>query len=314
MLRGSLLIIILLAQTVCACAQADSIFTYYKKLNDAELHLPDFKDPDNDLRLKLRQLDVINESRVKHRAEPVKLDILASRVANKMCREAAENNYMGHLNMPGEKPYHRYAFAGGLDHVTENASAKWFGERVSVDDAIKLTTMKELHHLFMAEKSPHDGHKQNCINKTHNFVGLGMFATDEELTYYEEYIDRYFVFENIPQTVNVGAPFTITVYPSPGNYLCFLVAYYEKELKPMRPAAIKRIDYYTDYSKKTALEIYPWQLARLRRENKYEIELKFDKPGIYYIHIYQNKTEITKEKAFNTEGKTEGSGIVIKAE
>ena len=55
----------------------------------------------------------------------VKLDILASRVANKMCREAAENNFIGHWNLAGEKPYHRYAFAGGYDHVSENAFGEW---------------------------------------------------------------------------------------------------------------------------------------------------------------------------------------------
>ena len=45
------------------------------------------------------------------------LDILASRVANMQSREAAANRFSGHWNMRGEKPYHRYAFAGGVDHV-----------------------------------------------------------------------------------------------------------------------------------------------------------------------------------------------------
>ena len=68
---------------------------------------------------------VINASRKKFKAQPVKLDILASRVANKQCREAAENGYVSHWNLAGEKPYLRYAFAGGYDHISENAFGEW---------------------------------------------------------------------------------------------------------------------------------------------------------------------------------------------
>ena len=88
-------------------------FDYYKTLNYKESALPEFKDNDETLALKLIQLQVINESRKKFNVTPVKLDILASRVANRMCKEAAENDYVSHWNMNGEKPYMRYAFAGG---------------------------------------------------------------------------------------------------------------------------------------------------------------------------------------------------------
>ena len=97
----------------------------YIKLNNNELRLPEYKDDEEALKLKLQQLEIINNSRKKNNAGAVKLDILASRVANKMCREAAENNYLGHWNLAGEKPYHRYAFAGGYDHVSENAFGQW---------------------------------------------------------------------------------------------------------------------------------------------------------------------------------------------
>jgi uncharacterized protein YkwD len=85
----------------------------------------EFKDNDENLNLKIAQLAIINKSRKKNNAEPVKLDILASRVANMMSREAADNKYIGHWNMAGEEPYLRYAFAGGYDHVSENAYGEW---------------------------------------------------------------------------------------------------------------------------------------------------------------------------------------------
>jgi uncharacterized protein YkwD len=97
----------------------------YKKLNEREQRLIEFKDNDDALNLKIDQLAIINNSRKKHNAAPVELDILASRVANKMCKEAADNAYLGHWNMAGEEPYLRYAFAGGHDHVSENAYGEW---------------------------------------------------------------------------------------------------------------------------------------------------------------------------------------------
>jgi len=85
-------------------------FENYKKMNDNEQRLIEFKDTDESLKLKITQLDVINKSRRKNKALPVKLDILASRVANRMSKEAADNEYIGHWNMAGEEPYLRYAF------------------------------------------------------------------------------------------------------------------------------------------------------------------------------------------------------------
>ena len=59
----------------------------YLKLNEKETRLIEFKDDEESLKLKLIQLSIINDSRKKYKAGPVKLDILASRLANKMSRE-----------------------------------------------------------------------------------------------------------------------------------------------------------------------------------------------------------------------------------
>ena len=68
----------------------------YVKLNNNESRLAEYKDDEEALKLKLRQLEIINNSRKRYNAGAVRLDILASRVANKMCSEAAENNFLGH--------------------------------------------------------------------------------------------------------------------------------------------------------------------------------------------------------------------------
>jgi len=284
----------------------------YVILNDSEKRLAEYKDDTEALRLKLAQVDVINISRKKYKAKPVKLDILASRVANKMCREAAENDFMGHWNMAGEKPYHRYAFAGGYDHVAENAFGEWTTGNYSVSSSVISSMMKKGHSTFMAEKAPNDGHKKTIIEKYHNNVGIGFFINEKQFRYYEEFIDRYMEFENIPAEVNLDESFKITVKPLQREYLYYMVVYRDKPLKPMTPSQIKRIGSYPDFADEEYLQMAAWELAGYKSGDSYNIPLRFSKEGLYYIQLFLDEKEITKPSSINTKGKTPASGIVIK--
>lgn len=284
----------------------------YLKQNDSEVRLSEFKDTPEALKLKLEQLDNINKSRDKYNAEPVKLDILASRVANKMCREAAENNFTGHWNMAGEKPYHRYGLAGGYDHVSENAFGEWSSETYLVSGEKISSMMKSGHASFMSERSPNDGHKKNIIEKSHNFVGIGFCLEGKQFRYYEEFIDRYFEFENIPGEVKAGEAFNITIKTDGKNFLYFLIVYYEKNPSPLSPAQISRKGSYSDFSEKEYNKLFAWDLSRYRNGTLYQIPLNFSKEGLYYIQIYTDKKELKKPGSLNTKGKTPYSGIVIK--
>ncbi len=282
----------------------------YIELNEKEQRLIDFKDTEESLKLKLIQLDIINKSRMRHNALPVKLDILASRVANKMCREAAENGYIGHWNLAGEEPYLRYAFAGGLDHVSENAYGEWSSDKYNV--SLIGSLMESGHAKFMAERSPYDGHRQNIIDKSHNWVGIGFCLSGRQFRYYEEFIDRYFEFENIPDEVRIGEKFSIKVSTNRERYLYYLVIYREDWPHPLTPEQISRKGSYRDYTGEIYKDIYPWDLSAFRDGSSYEIPLSFSKEGFYYIQIFSDPKEISKPASFNTKGKEPESGLVIK--
>jgi hypothetical protein len=284
----------------------------YKKLNESEQRLTEYKDTDESLRLKLVQLDIINKSREKNNASPVKLDILASRVANKMCREAAENKYIGHWNLAGEEPYLRYAFAGGYDHISENAYGVWSSDNYTVSNSLISSMMKSGHEKFMAERAPNDGHKQNIIDKSHNFVGIGYYLAGKQFRYYEEFIDRYFEFENIPSEVRVGEPCKITIRTNGLNFLYYLIIYRENWPQPLTPEQIIKRGNYRDYTNEKYKDMVAWDLSKCRNGNIYEIPLSFSEEGIFYIQIFPDEKEITKPAYLNTKGKTPGSGIVIK--
>ena len=284
----------------------------YLLQNENETRLTEYKDSEKDLLLKINQLNVINKSRKKYKAAPLKLDILASRVANKMCREAALNNYVGHWNMNGEKPYHRYAFAGGVDHISENASGQITTGKFNNSDLAIADRMEEDHGAFMSERKPNDGHKQTIIDKKHNYVGLGFYATDKQFRYYELYIKRYYSFEDIPSEIERGEKFTIKSKPPEQYYFNMLVVYYEKDPSPLSPAQISSRSYYNDYTDKIAFQIEPWNIEDYRTGSWYNFPMSFNKKGLYYIQIFSSDQKYQTGRRFTTEGKLQASGIVIK--
>ena len=284
----------------------------YKILNDNESRLIEFKDNDEALKLKIDQLEIINQSRKKYNAQPVKLDILASRVANKMCREAAENEYLGHWNMAGEEPYLRYAFEGGNDHVSENAYGEWSSDNYIVSSQAIASKMKTGHEKFMAERSPDDGHKINIIDKSHNYAGIGFYLSGKQFRYYEEFTDRYFEFENIPVEVKTDARFTITIKTNGQSFLYYMIIYRENWPQSLSPSQISKKGSYKDFTNEVSKEMPAWELSRYRNGTIYEIPLTFSKDGLYYIQFFSDKKEITKPASLNTKGKTPESGIVIR--
>ena len=319
MLKKLSKIIILVAIVVCMPASITTssselvLINEYIQLNDAEKRLPEYKDDVEALRLKLAQVDIINASRKRNRADAVKLDILASRVANKIAVEAAQNDFTGHWNLRGEKPYHRWAAAGGHDNVTENAYGEWTSARYEISPATIASMMLNGHKAFMAERPPNDGHKKTTINTYHNFVGLGFALTENRFRYYEEYINRYIEYKDIPQNVKTDTEFTINVKPMNNEFLYFMVVYRDRPLVPMTPEQIRRRASYSDFGDEEVMKIPAWDLAKYRSTDGYSIPLKFSREGIYYIQMYLDKTELTTPRSINTRGKEPASGIVIYA-
>jgi hypothetical protein len=234
---------------------------YYSKLNDAEHRLEEYKDDTEALKLKLIQLNVINKSRNKFKADNVKLDILASRVANKMCKDAADNNFISHWNMKGEKPYHRYAFAGGKDHVTENAFGEWTTSSYIISSASISEKMDIGHNSFMSERPPADGQKKTIIDKPHQFVGRGYYLSDKQFRYYEEFIDRYIVFGNILSQLKLNEEGRIIFQNDGKNFPYYMVVYREDFPKPLSLAQLKKKGSYADFTEEEYLRMTAWEIA-----------------------------------------------------
>jgi uncharacterized protein YkwD len=292
-----------------------TLFDHYKKLNDREKRLPRYKDSDEMLAAKLVQLRHINRSRRAFRVQTLKLDILASRVANKISREAAENRFSGHWNTRGEKPYHRYALAGGCDHVVENSAAfSIHGTDFSNTIRNHIKYMKKAHDAFMAERPPRDGHKRACIDRHHNHVGIGSYISGGEFRYYEEYIDRYLEFTMRKIEVEKNNRFVFSAKPlSPDRHIYAVLVWYEPFPEPMAPEDINKRLEYKDAGDVLVSKFWPWMLKnRKKRDGSTRLSLKFSDPGYYYIHIYLSDKKDTRTHFASTEGKLQASGLVVK--
>ena len=286
----------------------------YRKLNDAETRLAEYRDTDQALALKLAQLAYVNASRRAFGAPAVELDILASRVANRQSREAAENAFRGHWNLRGEKPYHRYAFAGGVDHVAENASASWTtGTFPQTFDTV-IRFMTEAHDRFMAERAPNDGHKQTIITREHTHVGLGFHLARSNFAYYEEYVDRYLEFTAAPATARLGVATEVAVRPlREGLWPYAVITFYEAYPRAMSVAQVNAQGAYPDYTGTQEHELWPWDL-KTGADGITRIPLSFSRRGLYYVHIYLDTKPPATGGSAGTQGKIQASGLVVRVE
>jgi uncharacterized protein YkwD len=285
----------------------------YRTMNAAETRSADYRDTDETLALKLAQLGYINTSRARNGASPVELDILASRVANRQAMEAAQNGFRGHWNLRGEKPYHRYAFAGGTDHVAENAAGSWTTGEFTRSYEQVSSFMVESHDRFMAERAPNDGHKKNCIAREHTHVGLGFYLAKSAFAYYEEFVDRYLEFIDPPFQAAVGKPVEVAVRPlKEGLFTYAVITYYEPFPKAMTVAQVNAQGAYPDYTSVQEHTIWPWDL-KTDGEGATRIPLTFSRAGLYYVQIYLD-TKKPSGGGADTRGKIQGSGLVVRVE
>ncbi|MGV8828087.1 MAG: CAP domain-containing protein [Breznakibacter sp.] len=304
-------VLLFLTLHIFGAAQPQHYIAQYLELNEKETRLLPFKDSKEALILKLKQVEYINKSRKKHKAPPVELDILASRMANQIAIEAALNNYSGHFNLKGEAPYIRFANSGGTDHVTENAAAASYDRPIDANSQAITHNMQLLHDAFMAEKAPNDGHKKTCIDKFHNFVGIGYAVHGKEFRYYEEYLDRYLQFEpfNHQTTDN---KVTLRFKPIDSKKIpYFVIVYHQPVPRPLTASQIDKIASYDDYTEKEHLNLGPWEIPQPEKDGLTTLNLKFEKKGYYYVQIFLSDTPHKKGGKASTVGKVQASGVVI---
>src|SRR2546427_7619327 len=147
--------------------------------------------PVDETRFTLREefLRLINRDRKQFGLQPVKLDPLASVVADAYCRDQIRNGTTGHYTTDGQAPYMRYSFAGGNDGVSENAAA--WSANYNFSDRALYEMVRRSEDAMMREVAPHDGHRRTILDRYATQVGIGLAWERGEFRLTQEFIRHY---------------------------------------------------------------------------------------------------------------------------
>ena len=160
---------------------------------------------------KARLLAVLNRERRAAGAPPLAYDLLAARVGDAFCLDAARTRTSGHWDAAGRPPYLRWGLAGGVDYHAENFSSLTRGG-ANVEEAEVPSLLLDAHAKMMAERPPDDGHRRTVLDPGWTHVGIGAAALGEEFRMSEEFSRHVAEWVEVPAEplpAGTRAPFAV---------------------------------------------------------------------------------------------------------
>lgn len=211
-------------------------------------------------------LEKVNEDRREAGLAAVEWDETAAAASRQFAAEMAQNNYIAHWNLSGQKPQQRYTEAGGAYGTTENVCYSWQrGYKLSQD--LVLDNVLKNQERMMAEEPPNDGHRVNILDPHHTHVGVGVayaLLADGAITvaFTQEFTNHYAEIKNIPAELRAGESFQVNgSLLRPGVKLYSLVLLWEEAPCPMSIDALMATRSYSSPGMDTmvsyALEDFP---------------------------------------------------------
>jgi uncharacterized protein YkwD len=182
----------------------------------------------------------LNEERRAAGVPPVACDLLAARVGDAFCLDAARTRSSGHWDTAGRPPYLRWGLAGGVDYHAEN-----FGSLTrtgaDVEEAEVLALLLDAHARMMAERPPGDGHRRTVLDPEWTHVGIGAAAVGGEFRMAEEFSRQVVEWVEVPAAplpAGARAPFAVKL--PVGWVLASIEVGFEAPARPMSREEIAR--------------------------------------------------------------------------
>jgi len=201
--------------------------------------------PIDETRFTLREefLRLINRDRKQFGLPAVKLDALASAVADAYCQDQIRNGTTGHFTTDGQAPYMRYAFAGGNDGVSENAAA--WSANYNFGDRALYEMMRRSEVEMMREVAPHDGHRRTILDPFATHVGIGLAWDHGEFRLTQEFVRRYVEWSRpLPRTAYAGDQILCSGRPVQGFSIEAITVHHEPLPQPMAAVTANAIRSY----------------------------------------------------------------------
>ena len=148
-------------------------------------------------------LDLVNHDRAEAGLEPVEVDEVATKAAQRHAEDMAARGFTAHWGSDGSVPEQRYTEAGGVHMVQENAACFFDGVPRPLDPNPKFdpAELEKLQRAFMDEVPPNDGHKLNIIKPVHNRLGVGLAQplNVNQPCLAQEFVDHYGEYHSLPK-------------------------------------------------------------------------------------------------------------------
>ncbi len=139
----------------------------------------------------------INADRQAAGVPPLAYDLLAAKVGDDFCLEAAKERFTGHWDLAGRPPYLRWALAGGVDFHGQNVGGVsrrgW-----DVTEKEIATLLLGSHRSMMEERPPADGHRRAILDPNWTHVGIGVAWVGGEFRMTEEFVRRVAEWVEVP--------------------------------------------------------------------------------------------------------------------
>jgi uncharacterized protein YkwD len=182
----------------------------------------------------------LNKERRAAGAPPVSYDLLAARVGDAFCLDAARMRSSGHWDTAGRPPYLRWGLAGGVDYHAEN-----FGSitrtGANVEEAEVPALLLHAHAQMMAEVPPGDGHRRTVLDPKWTHVGIGAAALGGEFRMAEEFSRHVVEWVEVPaEPLPAGARAPFAVKLPAGWALGSIDVGFEAPARPMSREEIAR--------------------------------------------------------------------------
>jgi len=229
--------------------------------------------PGDETRFALRDelLRLINRDRAQFGLQPVKLDPVASALADDYCRLQIRNGTTGHFTLDGVAPYMRYSQSGGNDGVSENVAA--WSANYSFGDRALYDMMRRSQQAMMAEAAPHDGHRRTILDPAATHVGIGLAWERGELRIAQEFIRRYVEFlRPMPRAASTADRAMLRVQPHAGYVIEAVTVHHEPFPKAMSAKLANDISTYSLPEKRR--EYLPRLHDRVERTPQYTREVR----------------------------------------
>ncbi|WP_437604131.1 CAP domain-containing protein [Sorangium sp. So ce590] len=153
-------------------------------------------------------LALVNRDRAAHKLPPVRWDETAARAGRRHTEDMVRVGFTGHWGSDGSVPEERYTAAGGDGFVMENAGcfADAIPREVDPDPRFSAESLDRVHHAFMNEKPPADGHRRNVLTASHTSLGVGLAKAKgfDIACMAQEFVDDYGTYQKLPRRAQIG--------------------------------------------------------------------------------------------------------------